>query len=253
MGNTWNYTNKKYYQLFHLSFADKDTGIATTYGNRAYITTDGGQSFQTNNWTPPFSGNPKAEDFHMFNSNEIITVGKLGKIAKTTDAGKSWTNYTGFTFQNALYDITSVDNNICYACGEIAKVIKTTDRGVTWEEQDVLSNNYLKTIYFINKDFGFAGGQSGALIRTTNGGEDWNIITTGFRSTIIEIYFSSISTGYIFSTSGEIAKTINGGETWHKINKAYMNVSFFNKVLVHNNIAFGLENNTVYTYNLEDE
>ena len=252
-GDTWHTAASGYKSIFHLSFANSDTGIALASNNKAYFTNNGGQSFYMAEWTPPFSDGVRAEDLHRFNANEMIVVGQQGAIARTVDAGNTWENYSGFTFANSLYDITSVDDSTCYACGQIAKIIKTTDRGVTWKEQHVQLNNYLKKIYFVTNKFGFAGGLNGALIRTTNGGDNWTIVNTGLRSTIIQIHFVDDNTGYIFSISGEIAKTLNGGKSWTTVNKAYKGISNFNKVLVKDHIVWGLEDKAVYTYNLENE
>lgn len=252
-GATWSSAINNRDDLYQLSFSDPDTGIVIVTNNYAYFTNNGGQSFYQGEWTPPIVGHRSSSDYFMFNSKEIITVGRGGAIAKSKDGGKSWTTYQGFTFENYLYDITCTEDKICYACGSIGKVIKSNDGGETWEEKNLLLNNYLKTIYFIDNDFGFTAGQYGALARTIDGGVNWEIIQTGLRFTIIEIYFYSNDEGYIVSTSGEIGKTIDGGLTWEKVNKDNYGVYELNKAYFKGNDILGLQGGSIYKYELNNE
>lgn len=252
-GITWSSTENNRDDLYQLSFSDPDTGIVIVTNNYAYFTNNGGQSFYQGEWTPPIVGHRSSSDYFMFNSKEIITVGREGAIAKTKDGGKSWTTYQGFTFKNYLYDIACTDDKICYACGSIGKVIKSNDGGETWEEYNLLLNNYFKTIYFIDNDFGFTAGQYGALARTIDGGVNWKIIQTGLRFTIIEIHFHNKDEGYIVSTSGEIGKTIDGGLSWEKVNKDNYGVYELNKVYFKGDDILGLQGGSIYKYELNNE
>lgn len=252
-GITWGSVNNNRSDLYQLSFSNPDTGIVIVTNNYAYFTNNGGQSFYQGNWTPPIVGHRSSSDYYMFNSKEIITVGREGAIAKTKDGGKSWTTYQGFTFKNYLYDITCADDKICYACGSIGKVIKSDDGGETWEEKNLQLNENLKTIYFIDVDFGFTAGEKGALARTIDGGINWEIIQTGLRFTIIEIYFYSKDKGYIVSTSGEIGKTIDGGLTWERLNKGNYGVSGLSRVYFKENDILGLQGGSIFKYELSNE
>lgn len=249
-GKTWNTVSNSRSDLYQLSFADNYTGIVVVTNNWAYFTNDGGASFYQGNWTPPITGHRSSSDYFMFNSKEMFTVGGNATIAKSTDGGKSWSTYKGFTFKNYLYDITCVDKSTCYACGSIGKIVKTTDGGETWHEQEILLNNYLKKIYFLDKDYGFSVGQYGALVRTEDGGENWEIIKTGLRFTIIEIKFYSRDLGYIVSSSGEIGKTTDGGLTWELVNKDNYGVFEINKAVFKDNTVLGLQGGSVFQYDL---
>lgn len=250
-GITWSYAKNDRNDLFQLSFADPDTGIVILTSNYALFTNNGGQSFYKGEWTTPIIGHRSSSDYFMFNSKEIITVGRGGAIAKTKDGGKTWTTYQGFSFVNYLNDITCTDKNTCYACGEIGKVVKSTDGGETWKEDYLELNNYLEKIYFLDNNFGFTAGQYGALARTTDGGENWKIINTGLRFTIIEIYFKNKDLGYIVSTSGEIGKTNDGGLTWKLINKDNHGVYHLNKAIFKDNTILGLQAGSIFKYILK--
>lgn len=250
-GITWSSVENRIKGLFQLSFADPDTGIVIASSNYALFTNNGGQSFYEGEWTPPIIGHRSSSDYFMFNSKEIITVGRGGAIAKTKDGGKTWTTYQGFSFSNYLNDITCTDNKTCYACGSIGKVIKSKDGGETWKEENLQLNNDLRKIYFLDNNFGFTAGQYGALARTIDGGENWKIINTGLRFPIIEIYFKNKDLGYIVSTSGEIGKTNDGGLTWKLINKDNHGVYHLNKVIFKDNTILGLQAGSIYKYILK--
>ena len=252
-GLTWTETTNDRNDLYQLSFCGNDTGIVIVTNNYAYFTNDGGQSFYQGEWSPPIIGHLSSTDYFMQNSKTILSVGTWGTITKSVDGGKSWNTYQGFSFINCLNSITCPSQNVCYACGEIGKVVKILDGGETWFEQEILINNYLKTIYFTDVNYGFAAGQYGALIRTTDGGINWEIIKTGLRFTIIEIHFYTRDLGYIVSTSGEIGKTQDGGETWTLINKDNYGVSDLNKACFKGNSILGLQDGSIYRYDLNAE
>jgi photosystem II stability/assembly factor-like uncharacterized protein len=252
-GLTWTETTNARNDLYQLSFCDHDTGIVVVTNNYAYFTNDGGQSFYQGEWSPPITGHQSSTDYFMQNSKTIFSVGTRGAITKSFDGGKSWNTYQGFSFINCLYSVTCPSQNVCYACGEVGKVVKTSDGGETWFEQEVMINNYLKTIYFQDVNNGFAAGQFGALIRTTDGGITWDIIQTGLRSTIIEIHFDTRDEGYFVSSGGAIEKTIDGGKTWTLINKDNYGVYDINKACFKGNSILSLQEGSIYRYDLSEE
>jgi len=250
-GATWTVAPNSRNDLYQLSFADNNTGLVTVTNNWAYFTNDGGNTFVSGPWTPPLVGHLSSADFFMVDRNTIYSVGRNAGIVKSVDGGQSWTQYPGFNFVNWFNAITCIGKDTCYACGEAAKIVKTTNGGVTWKEQNVLLNNYLKTVYFLNADFGFMAGQYGALIRTTDGGNNWAIIKTGLRFDILDIRFFGNNTGFIVSSGGEIAKTTDGGLSWQVIVRDNYGVNSLNKALIKDaTIVFGLQSQNIFTYDL---
>ena len=250
-GKTWSSTPAFRSDLYKLRFLNSTTGFVVVTNNFAYFTYDGGKTFVYENWTPPTIGHLSSNDFYLVNRNIIYSAGVSGSIAKTIDGGRTWQNYKGFSFINNLYGITCVDENTCYACGDIAKVVKTENGGKDWKEQEIMINNSLKTIYFLNKDFGFAAGQYGALIRTTTGGAAWDIIKTGLGFNINSIRFFNNSNGIIVSTGGEIAETADGGLTWKVIVGDNNGVNNLEKVVIKDaKTIFGIQNRLIVKYDL---
>lgn len=251
-GNTWSYQAHRRNDIYQLSFSGADTGIAILTNNWAMFTYDGGKTFFMPDWSPPFVGHQSSSDYFMYSEREILSISRSGGIARSENTGKSWTAYGGFTFRTALNDITCMGDT-CYACGAIGKVIVSHDRGRTWVERELLLNNDLKVITFVDDKLGFAAGTLGSLIRTSDGGNNWQPITTGMRFTIIGIHFSSTLSGYIVSSAGEIARTIDGGRSWTLINKDSYGVFQLNKVLFRGNTILGLQVGSIFKYVINND
>ncbi len=251
-GSTWTMSNTIRNDLYKLSFSSNDTGLAIVTSNYALFTNDGGRSFIAGPWTPPIIGQGQSADYFMLNRDTIFSVGVSGSISKTIDGGQSWTKYPGFTFINNLFSITCTSKDVCYACGEAGKIVKTVDGGTNWNEQDVLLNNRLRKVYFLDDNFGFAAGEGGSLARTEDGGNSWAIIKTRLNFTIIEIRFFSNTSGYIVSTGGEIARTTDGGLTWQIIVEDNYGVNTLNKALVKNpTLVYALQGEAIYKYDIK--
>jgi photosystem II stability/assembly factor-like uncharacterized protein len=248
-GITWNITNSLRDDYYKLSFLNKDTGLVTVTNNYSCLTYNGGKTFvQNTNWTPPIIGHHSSSDHCMIDMKTIVSIGGNGTIMRTNDGGKNWTKYDGCSFINYFNCITKAGKNTLYACGSVAKVVKSTDNGTIWTEQNVMMNNNLKIIYFLNDDYGFAAGEKGGLIRTVNGGNVWEVIPTGLAFDIIGIKFFSDSLGYIVSSAGEVAKTIDGGKLWKKINIDNYGVWELKKVWFKDSTTIiGIQNSSIHT------
>lgn len=250
-GKTWTRSPAFRDDLYQLRFLNSTTGLVTVTNNYAYFTYDGGKTFAFESWTPPTVGHLSSYDLYMVSRNVIYSVGNLATIMKTTDGGRSWQKYGGFTFINGFRAITCLDENTCYACGDVAKVVKTTNGGQSWQEQPVLLNNHLNVIHFLDKDFGFAAGQLGALIRTTNGGSNWNPVKTGLKFSIISIRFFDRQHGVIVSTAGEIAQTTDGGQTWNRVSVDNNGVFELKKAFIKDSkTVFAIQGSSIYKYDL---
>jgi len=93
----------------------------------------------------------------------------------------------------------------------------------TWKAQTSGTDNYLRSVFFIDANNGFAVGDAGTIIKTTNGGVTWTIDTTGANwstkkmgglvNWLNSVYFID-QTGYAVGSKGTILKTINSGNTW---------------------------------------
>jgi len=201
----------------------------------------------------------------------------------------SWIPLSSGTTKN-LRSVLFIDKNTGFAIGDSCTILKTTNAGATWlkKKPATISNEYLNSIYFINKDTGYIVG-SQSIIKTTDGGETWlhkaglggNTIYmttngTGFvggeglfqvidgdSMSVSQIYnysFSRINSisfitpqiGYSVGDNSYLMKTTDGGVTWNQASLNFMTPSDNYKSVHFSNVNNGYvvgEKQILRTYN----
>jgi len=249
-GATWTSTPAFRSDLDQLCFLDSLNGFVTVSNNYAYMTSDGGKTFNPGSWAPPIQGDQASRDFAMLSLNTIYSVGVQGAIAKTVNGGLGWQQYAGIPSINTLNAVTCVDSNHCFSCGYVGTLVKTTN-GQDWQLLDIDLNNSLYSICFLNNDIGFAGGQNGALIRTADGGSTWTLVKAGLYSNILAIRFFDMQHGTAVSQIGEIATTSDGGLSWQKQCAGTSGIFELQKVAIKDpNTIFAIQSGSIYKYDL---
>ena len=172
----------------------------------------------------------------------------------------SWIPLSSGTTKN-LRSVLFTGKNTGFAIGDSCTILKTTDAGATWlkKKPATISNEYLNSICFINKDTGYIVG-SQSIIKTTDGGETWvhkaglggkaiymtpegtgfvggeglfrvidsdsmsvsQMYDYSFSSQINSISFITPLIGYFVGENSNNMKTTDGGVTW---NQAPFNVN----------------------------
>jgi len=169
--------------LYDVHFVDEKTGWMVGEFGKIYHSTDGGA-----NWTEQQNsllGQAGITDalnlptwfgVRFVSATEGVVVGLEGKIAKTTDAGKTWT-FTGL---------------------ELAQV----------------STDQLYTPRWMGKDNGWIVGAAGRVLRLDNG--EWKPAALGLRAVtwFRSIDFFDENSGWIVGGYGTILRTTDGGKTW---------------------------------------
>lgn len=157
-------------------------------------------------------------DIFFKNKNEGLTCGQFGSFYKTIDGGLSWDKIqvlTGST-QYSFYRMTFVgDIGWLVGGGGGGPIYKTTDFGYTWDSiGNVMSQNDMYPVEFVNENTGWAGGASGVIYKTTDGGLSWvqQVTSTQFNSGLIRsIYAFNDSLVWAVGNVGKILHTTNGG------------------------------------------
>lgn len=106
----------------------------------------------------------------------------------------SWIPLSSGTTKN-LRSVFFIDKNTGFAIGDSCTILKTTDAGAIWlkKKTATISNEYLNSICFINKDTGYIVG-SQSIIKTTDGGETW-LHKAGLGGNTI--YMTANGTGFV--------------------------------------------------------
>lgn len=66
----------------------------------------------------------------------------------------------------------------------------------TWERIDSPTDNFLKSIYFVDSLYGWAVGNSGTIIHTSDGGDSWIIQDSKTINEIVDVFFLNRNLGW---------------------------------------------------------
>lgn len=159
-------------------------------------------------------------------TNSYYAPPYFGRIAKTTDAGKTWTTVlttpvTNSYFWKMSWPATNVGYVSLQQNGSYSSIIyyKTTDGGVTWVSNGIPEvsvglytngyNFYLQGLGFVSTNEGWIGGASGSgfpyassFLHTTNGGATWT--PAGFNDTYYVNRFRFLSPSLGFASGGNL-------------------------------------------------
>ncbi|MDX9925161.1 MAG: T9SS type A sorting domain-containing protein, partial [Ignavibacteriaceae bacterium] len=103
-----------------------------------------------------------------------------------------------------------------------SEYLQTKDGGKNWELKEIEGEDYLKSIFFVNKEVGYAIAGLGKIYSTKNGGDTWEAYDSTYDYSFQDIYFIDENNGwivgYIVSSEtkgkGIILHTSDGGKTW---------------------------------------
>ena len=91
----------------------------------------------------------------------------------------------------------------------------------TWTRVNVPTNQYLKSVCFVDSLYGWISGDSGTIIHTIDGGNTWIHQATQTNNEIPVVFFLNRNLGWAASYNSDtspygtiLMKTTNGGATW---------------------------------------
>jgi len=184
----------------------------------------------------------------------------LGKLLKTTNAGKTWDSIDIKT-NKILYDIAFTEDTLGFVCGLNSKIV--SNKNGDWQLYQQYTFPLWRALYGVHfsNNFGMSCGGNGngygILIRSSNYFDtfvqdtfnfelrsvfmtnDSTAYAAGFGAIIktsnfgeswehlmvegdfyTDVYFTSTNDGYAVGQQGSILKTIDAGENWQYIRKA---------------------------------
>lgn len=182
---------------------------------KIYHTFNGGLT-----WTELFTDtvqNTAVGQVFFLNDSIGWVGGTDATIMATVDGGHTWTlqyhrEYTNY----AILDIHFFDVNHGIAVGTDGLIVTTSDGGQTWEEQDGVTEVWIRDIDPANGSTIWACGEVGLLMRSDDGGLTWvlfnHTVTTSFLNCV---EFVDEMTGWVGGpANGILLKTEDGGDSW---------------------------------------
>lgn len=206
------------------------------------------------------------------NDSTGIAVGYHGKILKTTDKGKTWENQSlGYDGNEYLSAVEFINDDIGYIFGDYkynepnyfrSILYKTIDGGRHWKkvETNINASFYPNVassqMKFINENLGFLF-TGFYLYRTLNGGVTWTEIQ-GYSDLNNIGGVASIDllndNKLVINLNGKIYTSTDWGTTLQKVPELqYPNPIFLGKVVVHDQILYGITSENLLTYNFDTQ
>ncbi len=229
-------------------FGSDQTAILGTFGQGAYITTDGGVTWNPCDTSLTDSFILSAAFSPSYSSDHTLMVGTHSKgFFLSTDSGAHWAalnsglpTYT----HGSYYNISSITPSPVFATDQIifARVLgylyRTTDAGATWVQVSGLPLNLVS--FVLAPDFATSH-KAYASMRTLEGGKyiytssdsgaNWSQLASNMLVDSIALGTTAGGETRLFGTSENgVARSENGGLTWKLYNEGL-------DVLVVNSIA----------------
>ena len=255
-GNTWDSSNV-YNTMSTIDFINSTDGYLGGEDGALVATHDGGKTFGS----AGFGGLLGNTIFSLYflSKDTGFSVGMLGRIMKTTDAGKNWIPYspTYLPITNLIF----LDLANGYAMTS-RSIYKTPDKWKTWSLLGIktgvqyASQSNFEQFHFANPDTGFITTSFPPLIHHTyDGGISWDTasIVGGDLDQVRNLQFLDNKTGYmslVTSTGGSmgyLVKTNDGGLTWGIVGTASNDVNNFRHIhYVNEDTAYANTYNQLY-------
>ena len=165
-------------------------------------------------------------DVAHVNNNTFVTVGYNGRILRSEDGGKSWTEIP----HPVDFSLTQVSfvGETGWAVGHQGTILNTRDGGKTWTAQKSGTTKSIFAISFADQNHGWACGDESTWLWTNNGGETWNVermevsqvgLSPETSLAVPDLIYYSVqfvdqNNGWMVGEYGNIRHTSDGGKTW---------------------------------------
>ena len=149
------------YLLLDGSFFNQNKGLVVGGGGTALFTEDGGNTWNTANFTIRSTG--KLNSVFFINQQVGWAVGAAGKIFTTINGGKFWREQNSKVTQD-LFDVFFINTAEGWAIGDSGLILQTTTAGNIWNPVPTIARHKLERMFFVGKK-GFAVGFGGTILK----------------------------------------------------------------------------------------
>lgn len=146
-------------------------------------------------------------------SSLVYVAGDFGTIARTTNAGVTWTHQESGV-DASLNGIGFANANTGWAVGSSGTILRTTDGGANWEAQSSGTSKHLRSVFVRSMDTVYATGESGIILKTVNGGDTWYEQESPTSEALSRVYFYNAAVGFAVGNNGAIVNAVNQGDNW---------------------------------------
>ncbi len=123
-------------------------------------------------------------------SRNALVFGAYRMVMKTTDGGKTWTDWSlhvADPISHNLYDVATVGKDI-YLVGEVGSVFRSTDGGMTFPAVTVPANSTLFEVLPTGDGGVFVCGVAGLAFRSSDQGNTWQPVNLNTQYNLTAAY-----------------------------------------------------------------
>lgn len=153
-------------ELQAVRFADRLHGVALGMPGVAFVTSDGGHSWEAR----PTGVATLLRRVAFVDDKVALAVGEQGTIVRSTDRGRTWTRVGLGATTSRLNEVRFSSPANGWAVGDAGTVLQTRDGGLTWTPQASGANGTLTGAHFSDDLTGWLVGDNGTILVTATGG-----------------------------------------------------------------------------------
>jgi photosystem II stability/assembly factor-like uncharacterized protein len=241
-------------QIFAVGFASPGQAVAAGQDGATVVSADAGVTFSP----IPASGGRIAGPFlrlRVATASEAFATGRNGTLARTTDAGETWTDL-GVPTTGDVLDVSFPTTGTGYALDSVGTLLKSTNSGSSWsllntgtqaQPASVLALDAQRVLLIgprgvrrsvdggdtfsavpgkirhaslqradVARGAVFAYGSHGLFV-STNGGARWKAVKRPSRKGLRTVDFVTGRRGYALDAQGKVWSTANRGKHWTQL------------------------------------
>ncbi len=219
-------------------FVDEQHGWAVGHDAAILATTDGGTSWQVQQYFP--EPDKPLLDVYFRNRQHGIAVGAYGLFYTTTDGGNNWEQ--SFFVELAAEDdkeyllelqesdpdtyraeLSSIlphfnrlfaDGNTLYIVGEAGFIAKSSDFGDSWLRMEEFYNGSLFDLHRTPEMGLLAVGLRGNVFRSSDNGQSWQQVELSESATLNSVFSDNAGNVYLAGNAGTLLQSRDDGLTF---------------------------------------
>lgn len=216
-------------------FVDELHGWAVGHDALILATTDGGKSWQVQQFLP--EDDKPLLDVHFRDAMHGIAVGAYGLFYKTTDGGATWeqalfVELAADEDKEYLLDLQQtdpeiyrselasilphfnrlfVDGNTLYMVGEAGFIAKSADFGDSWVRMEEFYNGSLFDLHRTPEMGLLAVGLRGHVFRSEDNGQSWQQVEISESATLNSVFSDAAGNVYLSGNAGTLLESNDDG------------------------------------------
>ena len=200
--------------VLSIDFTSPQRGVATCRNGVLLATNDGGDTWLQETVT-------SGDVWDVGLASHICLIGGedylnfLNAPAPLPDPTPGWESINS-PVDEALIDVTFLDDQVGIAVGYDGTILRTTDQGLTWTEIPSGTDKNLSSVDF-KGNIGYISGQNRTMLRSDDGGLTWRTLTTGgvFDSYFLKVQVYDDKVAWALDQGdGQVLYTVDSGYTW---------------------------------------